>query len=374
MPTKIPTGSVFQRTYKGADGQVRKTTTWFIRYCIKGRPVCIATGSTDRKEALSLLRQKMAQAPHSAEHSEQIERVVVDQLLDLLIEDYQFNKRGSAYDTELRVNKNIRPFFGKTRAMDVTTPVLKKYTAARSKVAEPATVNKELAHLRRAFHLGLEHEPPLVTKVPRFRMMPVDNVRTGMLTHDAYRAIRDSLPSYARIALVIGYHTGSRKGEIAKIRLDKIDLKAGRIDLPGKTTKNRKARYLPIYGDMNAELSMAMSLADQKKCPFLVQRDGERVSDWEKSWNTACGLAGVDDTLFHDLRRTAVTNMIEAGFTEKEAMEISGHKTRAVFDRYHIVSERRMKQLSARMEAHMRAKELEEVVPVSCTRENSNVH
>jgi integrase len=125
---------------------------------------------------------------------------------------------------------------------------------------------------------------------------------------------------------------------------------------------------------MNAELSMAMSLADQKKCPFLVQREGERVSDWEKSWNTACGLAGVDDTLFHDLRRTAVTNMIEAGFTEKEAMEISGHKTRAVFDRYHIVSERRMKQLSARMEAHMRAKELEEVVPVSCTSENSNVH
>jgi hypothetical protein len=42
--------------------------------------------------------------------------------------------------------------------------------------------------------------------------------------------------------------------------------------------------------------------------------------------------------------------MIEAGYSEKEAMEISGHKTRAVFDRYHIVSSKRMKELSRKME------------------------
>jgi len=80
--------------------------------------------------------------------------------------------------------------------------------------------------------------------------------------------------------------------------------------------------------------------------------------DWVKSWFTACALAGADEALFHDLRRTALTNMIEAGFSEKEAMEISGHKTRAVFDRYHIVSDRRLKQLGERMEAHMRQKDL----------------
>jgi len=116
-------------------------------------------------------------------------------------------------------------------------------------------------------------------------MHRTDNARTGLVEHEQYRALRDSLQPYGRIALVIGYYTGARK---------------------------------------------------------------------------LAPLAKIDDSvLFHDLRRTALTNMIEAGFSEKEAMEISGRKTRAVFDRYHIVSQRRLNQLGERMEAHMRQKDEE---------------
>ena len=73
--------------------------------------------------------------------------------------------------------------------------------------------------------------------------------------------------------------------------------------------------------------------------------------------------AGIPDALFHDLRRTALTNMIEAGFSEKEAMKISGHKTRDVFDRYHIVTDKRWKENADKLELHIKAKD-EEKPPV----------
>src|SRR6185369_4205880 len=104
---------------------------------------------------------------------------------------------------------------------------------------------------------------------------PMDNVREGILEYQKYRLVRDSLPGYARIALVIAFHTGARKGEIAAIRKERIDMKAERITHPGKTTENSAPRYLPIYGDMKAELDMAMA-AGSGDCPFLIQRAGER--------------------------------------------------------------------------------------------------
>jgi hypothetical protein len=69
---------------------------------------------------------------------------------------------------------------------------------------------------------------------------------------------------------------------------------------------------------MAAEIEMAID-AGSGACPFLVQNEGKPVYDWDKSWATACTPAGVPDALFHDLRRTALTNMIEAGFSEKES-------------------------------------------------------
>lgn len=102
-------------------------------------------------------------------------------------------------------------------------------------------------------------------------------------------------------------------------------------NLEKRQAKGKQARVAPLYGELRAWLDMAHTLSGD--CPFLVNYQGRGISEYKRAWNTARVAARVPNLLVHDLRRTAVRNMIRAGIPEKQAMLISGHKTRSVFDR-----------------------------------------
>jgi len=87
-------------------------------------------------------------------------------------------------------------------------------------------------------------------------------------------------------------------------------------------------------------------------CPWVFQRKGEQFQFRHKTWNKLVSDLGAS-VLFHDLRRTAATNMIEAGYSEKEAMEITGHKTDKMFRRYQIVRRHRIHALGQGMAKYL---------------------
>ncbi len=355
---RIPTGRLYHPKFRDRrSGEMRESPTWWVQYYVPGnaKPIRESAETNDEKEAIAFLRKKMAGIATRIENT-QPERVKIGELLDLVEADYKRKQRKSTGDLKSKIKVHLRPEFGGMKAIKLTTQRINGYVAMRKEDgAQNASINRELSVLRRAFNLGLRHDPPMVVHVPTFEMLPEDNIREGLVEHSTYCKLRDLLPSYARLALVISYHTGSRRGELLAIKTAGVDFKAGRILLGRKTTKSNRDRFLPIYGDMAAEIQRAIA-ANDPRCPFLVQRDGHAVVDFRKSWATACELAGLPTALFHDLRRTALTNMIAAGLSELEAMEISGHKTRAVFERYVIKTEKRLRQNAAKLEAHLAGK------------------
>jgi integrase len=73
--------------------------------------------------------------------------------------------------------------------------------------------------------------------------------------------------------------------------------------------------------------------------PFVFHLDGRNADHFRKAWSTSCAMIGKPGLLFHDLRRSAIRNMVRAGIPERVAMTISGHEMRNVFNRYNITSQ-----------------------------------
>ena len=84
--------------------------------------------------------------------------------------------------------------------------------------------------------------------------------------------------------------------------------------------------------------------------PHLTGRYiGKPIRDFVRKWQTVCRKAGCPGMLRHNFRRTAVRNLVNSGTPERVAITVTGHKTRAVFDRYHIVSPADLQAVARRL-------------------------
>lgn len=84
---------------------------------------------------------------------------------------------------------------------------------------------------------------------------------------------------------------------------------------------------------------------------YVFHRHGNQIRYPYVAWRRACKDAGLAGKIPHDFMRTAVRNMVRAGISERVVMEIAGHKTRSIFDRYHIVSAGDLKEAATRLDS-----------------------
>jgi len=181
---------------------------------------------------------------------------------------------------------------------------------------------------------------------PYIPLLTENNVRTGFFDDARFQAVLKHLPEPVQHVVAFAYITGWRvPSEVLTLEWRQVDLVASEVRLSAGTTKNGDGRVFPITRALRALLLERAGVRDQLRldrghiCPWVFHRNGVPITTFAKAWKTACVKAGCPGRIPHDLRRTAVRNLVRAGIPERVAMQMTGHKTRSVFERYNIVCE-----------------------------------
>jgi integrase len=283
------------------------------------------------------------------------ERVRFDGLLDDLLTEYRVNQRASLPRMEQLVG-HLRGYFLGAKAMSVDTATVRSYIDARQQAkAANATINRELAALKRAYSLAVKATPPKVTAKPHIPSLAENNVRQEFFEPDQLEAVRRHLPEEIQPVATFGYVTGWRLTEVLSLTWKQVSFDAATVRLEPGTTKNKEGRLFPFTPELRALLEAQKShTADLQArtgriIPWVFHRKGKAIKSFYGAWRTACTAAGVPGRLFHDFDGRREEPRTPA--SRSAAMKMTGHKTEAVYRRYAIVNEADLHEAAAKLGA-----------------------
>jgi integrase len=345
------------------DGRLyRRGRVWWIAYCHNGQEVRESTGTTDERKAQKALRARIQQVANDSAGIQSFHpkatTLTVGNLLDALEQDYTIRGKLSA-STKSHL-KRIRTHFGTIRALTLDAATIDTYIAEQLESRAPATINRGTQLLTQAYNLAIKRGT--IGRKPYVRKLPEQNTRQGFFEPEEFSRILEHLPEYLQDAARFAYLSGWRRGEVFTLEWTDIDIQARVARLRPEHSKNGHGRTLALVGELLSITERRLAARHHTRADeailisrYVFHRQGARIGDIKKAWKKACTAAGVPDRLFHDLRRTAVRNMVRAGVPESVAMKVTGHRTRAVFDRYNIVDERDVREAMEKTQKHLNA-------------------
>lgn len=355
---------VFRLWYRGRDGKRRQTTTFFIKFYLKGKPVRERTGLTDAAQAASLRRRRLTEIEEHRYVGPKAEQTTIADLEQLVQDEYfAVGRRGK--DDVPRRFKNTRKHFDGVRCVDIALAELNGYVRARREAGGAAgTIKVELSMLHHGWVLAVKAKR--LHAVPEFPKIEADNARRVFVDRPLLESLLEHMPAYLRPVFLVALLTGWRREAILSLQRSAVDLQERWLRLPALRSKNKEpvtvALIPALYEIFKAqdELARAIELRTGRLVPWCFfytedtahYRAGARIVSFEHAWNVTREAAGLRGRVrFHDIRRGAIRTLRRAGNSEHEVMEWVGLKTRFVFDAYDIIDEERRREIGGRLQA-----------------------
>jgi len=371
-----------------------KSAHYWIKYTRAGKSHNESSGFTREQDAKGLLRKREGDIEAGRPVTPKVGKMSFEEGAADLLADYTANDKRSYSVVERRIRKHLTPFFERRRMANITTADIRAYVVMRKATTETVTqaydvtlrdgtvkrlperhrpstgasnaeINRELALLKRMFTLAMQAAKLLYR--PHIPMLKENNVRTGFFEREPFESVLAHLPAEIQPVIEFAYITGWRiASEVLPLKWRQVDFDAGEIRLDAGTTKNGEGRVFPFTTDLRTVLKSQHAEHERLKKVGQIEpwvffrmvaegRGGDKkpkpIVSFSKAWKSACRAAGCPGRIPHDLRRTAVRNFVRQGIPERVAMQLTGHKTPSVFQRYNIVSDGDLKDAARRMNA-----------------------
>lgn len=354
-----------------------ETGKWIARVCYKnrnGKRTAVQKSAKSEADAKKLLKKLLGKLDEGGREAIESEKLHFNNLADYYEKNYV---KPAKYIDERKVEglrdykkvkgilTQFRAFFGSMKLQKITYGDILEYRNYRLKIPthykKPrtiATMNREIAYLRRIFNIALRQN--WINKNPvncgdSLIDISAERRRERILTLEEEKRLLDACTGrrkHLKPLLIFLLSTGARIGETLKLKFADVDFQTGLITFQALNTKTLKTRKVAITNNLNEELITLWNNSDKNLDSLVFNFKGVR-----KAFDSACKEAKIETgrpygITIHSLRHSVAVRLVKKNFPLQFTARILGHQSVTTSYRYLTVSDEELFQASEILESY----------------------
>jgi integrase len=352
----------------------KRNTVWWYSIFIEGERVCESTGTSNRRKAEQIERQRREELN---DRRHRLPQTNPDITFGTLAARFIAERMSTPYSVDRL--QHLLPFFADVSVRDINQSLTRKYRQERYEERQslkPATVNRDLSVLRRVLNWGVEEGITTANPLGKLRLERERRTKRPVMSVREEKVLMEHAPVHLRRIILCAVDTGLRRGEIVTQRWEDVDFDNRILHVSHSKTPEGESRIVPLTGRLyNLLLSfrkdrgIIFTYAPATGTPAnptdniqaeVVKTDStpHPIKIVKTAWASSLRRAGLRHFRFHDLRHTANTRLMLAGVLQEVRRELIGHSSqhsRDTNDRYSQIGLAELKDAIAKLELWLAA-------------------
>jgi integrase len=354
----------------------KKNNEWIARVCYKnsnGKRTAIQRKAVSKADAKKLLKQLLEKLENGGREAIDIEKLTFNDLIVYYEKHYakpaRFieNRKVEGLRDLGRVKgflNQFKQYFGKMKLRQISYGDILIYRNQRlntqthyKKARTIATMNRELASLRRVFNIALRQgwiERNPINSGESLIDISAERRREKTLSLNEEKRLLEACTGrrkHLKPLLICLLSTGARLGETLKLKWSDIDFENRLITFQALNTKTLKTRKVAITSYLNDEFINLWNDSDKNLNSMVFNFKGVR-----KAFESACNVAEIETgrpfgITLHSLRHTVATRLVKGNFPLQFTARILGHQSVNTTFRYLSVNDESLFQASEILES-----------------------